>query len=326
MFTKSLEASVQPASVLHPTPEISAGMPLVIDNPRACFEVCSAWRLSGETIALVATMGALHEGHLALIRHAKIRANRVVVSIYVNPLQFSLSEDFSQYPRTFEADLAACVQAGVDAVFHPKTLSLSAHLEAITQVVPPSALTHQLCGVSRPGHFSGVATVVLQLFNCTQASVAIFGEKDAQQLAVIRRMVQDLHCPITIEGYPIIREADGLAMSSRNQYLTQPADRRAASVFFNMLRALQAKIAIYGNLSQPASDILQSLVSTWLKNDPMVRDRVTLEYFTAVDDETFLPVDHLRPGVRVLIAGRVGSIKDRSPEQPGVRLIDNVLL
>jgi pantoate--beta-alanine ligase len=326
MFTQSLEASAQPASVWHPTPEASAVMPLVIDSPSACREVCSAWRLSGETIALVATMGSLHEGHLALIRHAKTRANRVVVSIYVNPLQFSLSEDFSQYPRSFEADLAACVKAGVDAVFHPRSLSLSGQHETITHIVPPSALTHQLCGVSRPGHFSGVATVVMQLFNCTQPSVAIFGEKDAQQLAVIRRMVQDLYLPVVIEGYPIIREADGLAMSSRNQYLTHPADRRAASVFYNMLRALQAKIAIYGSLSQPASDIFKSLVATWLKNDPMVRDRVTLEYFTAVDDQTFLPVESLRPGVRVLIAGRVGYINSRSPEQPGVRLIDNVLL
>jgi len=171
-----------------------------------------------ETIALVPTMGALHRGHLALIAKAKELEDRAVVSIFVNPLQFGPNEDFNRYPRTLEADLAACAELGVDAVFIPSVEEMYPQgQEHLVQVVPPESLTGFLCGKYRPGHFTGVATVVLKLFNIIQPDVAVFGEKDAQQLTVIKRMVRDLNLPVDIVGHPTLREESGLVMSSRNK-------------------------------------------------------------------------------------------------------------
>ncbi|MEB3245061.1 MAG: pantoate--beta-alanine ligase [Vampirovibrionales bacterium] len=319
------------------TPMAPSPYPIpVFEAPENCTALSKAWQAAGQTVALVPTMGALHAGHLALIEAAKIRANRVVVSIYVNPLQFGPNEDFDRYPRTFEADLAACVAAGADAVLAPASAMPQAQARPgaapITQVQPPAYLTQGLCGASRPGHFEGVATVVLQLLNIVQPQVAIFGEKDYQQLCVIKTMAKQLCLPVEIVGHPIVREADGLAMSSRNRYLTDPADRRAALTLYNILFAIQAKLSLQRQL--PAQATFQAICRTWLQNDPLTRDRVRLEYLQAVNETTLAPVETLERGVRVMIAANVGlSGQAASAQTPSasaahasVRLIDNLKL
>ena len=178
----------------------------------------------GRRVALVPTMGCLHAGHMSLIRLAKELADLVVVSIYVNPLQFGPGEDLATYPRPFEADAGQCREAGVDLLFHPQDLYPHGEPEVSLRV---RGLSDVLCGASRPGHFDGVATVVNILFNIVCPDVAVFGEKDWQQLAIIRRMAQDLAMPVSIIGAPILREADGLAMSSRNRYLRGDERRQA---------------------------------------------------------------------------------------------------
>ncbi|MCB1226125.1 MAG: pantoate--beta-alanine ligase [Verrucomicrobiales bacterium] len=193
------------------------------------------WRAAvGGRMVLVPTMGALHEGHFTLVRRARELAGdagRVLVTIFVNPLQFGPNEDFEAYPRTLEADVAGCAEAGADAVFAPPVSEVYAKDRSVT--VQESALSGRLCGASRPGHFDGVATVVMKLFNLTQPTDAVFGQKDYQQLAIIRRVVRDLNVSVEIHGAETVREADGLAMSSRNRYLTveeraqAPALRRA---------------------------------------------------------------------------------------------------
>lgn len=183
-------------------------------------------------VALVPTMGCLHEGHATLIREARKLADIVVVSIYVNPLQFGPNEDFARYPRSFEADAAICEAEGADVIFHPENLYPEGGPKVSLTV---KGLSDVLCGASRPGHFDGVATVVSILFNAVQPDVAVFGEKDWQQLAVIRRMVSDLHMPVGIVGVPTVRDHGGLAMSSRNRYLNE-AELQTA-------RALHAALA-----------------------------------------------------------------------------------
>lgn len=182
-----------------------------------------AWReterAAGRRVALVPTMGNLHPGHIALLDTARAHADTLIASIFVNPLQFGPNEDFDRYPRTFEEDLAALRAAGCAAVFAPDEATLYPHGRDITQVHVPE-LGDILCGADRPGHFDGVTTVVSLLFHLVQPDVAVFGEKDYQQLQIIRRMVRDLHMPVTVHGHPVAREPDGLARSSRNQYLT----------------------------------------------------------------------------------------------------------
>ncbi|MDH3870717.1 MAG: pantoate--beta-alanine ligase, partial [Gammaproteobacteria bacterium] len=177
------------------------------------------WRARGNRIAFVPTMGNLHAGHLRLVRHARAVADRVVASIFVNPMQFGPGEDFASYPRTLEADSAALMEADADLLFIPDIdVVYPRGPEQMTRVEVP-ALGDILCGASRPGHFSGVTTVVAKLFNLVQPDTAVFGEKDYQQLVIIRRMVKDLNMPVSIEGVATVREPDGLAMSSRNSYL-----------------------------------------------------------------------------------------------------------
>lgn len=191
----------------------------------------AAWRRKGEDIALVPTMGNLHAAHLSLVKEAQRRARRVVVSIFVNPLQFGPDEDYARYPRTPGEDRQKLADLGVDAVFSPSVEEMYPRgLEAAAFVDVPT-LSGILCGAFRPGHFRGVATVVVKLFNLVQPEVAVFGEKDYQQLLIIQQMVLDLNFPVEIVGVPIVREADGLAMSSRNRYLSKEERAKAPSLY-----------------------------------------------------------------------------------------------
>ncbi|MEB3286832.1 MAG: pantoate--beta-alanine ligase [Vampirovibrionales bacterium] len=286
-----------------------------------------------QKIALVPTMGALHEGHLSLIRLAREHADRVVVSVFVNPLQFGPSEDFSRYPRTLEADLAACQAEGVDAVFAPDVAVIYPNgMENATLIVPSESLTDKLCGLNRPGHFTGVATVVYQLFQLLKPEIAVFGEKDAQQLAIVERMVKDLRLPVQIVPHPIVREADGLAMSSRNRYLKTPEDRQLALVLIKTLRAVDAQL----KAALPASEqflqgacFLQSAFQEVVSGLPQAEQkRFHLEYLEALTSDTLLPVllpetsgEQLNEPIRLYMAARL-TLQDGNT----LRLIDNMLL
>lgn len=273
-------------------------------------ELRQSWR--DETIAFVPTMGALHQGHYSLIEKAKDLAAKVVVSIYVNPLQFGPNEDFQRYPRTLEADLTLCEQLGVDAVFLPDAKELHPNgLEAVTRVVPPEALVNQLCGLSRPEHFTGVATIVLKLFELVQPCYAVFGEKDAQQLAVIQRMVKDLNLPVVIIPAPTVRETDGLAMSSRNKYLKTASDRQQARLLSRLIMTVQELYRQGMETTEETLDLARELVL-----DESLYPDFQLEYLAAVNSETFLPTGILEENTRILVAARVGQ----------VRLIDNARL
>lgn len=267
---------------------------------------------NNEIISFVPTMGALHQGHLSLIEKAKSIATKLVVSIYVNPLQFGPQEDFNRYPRTREQDLELCEQQGVDLVFYPFMDELHPEgFESITHVVPPANLVDQLCGLSRPGHFTGVATIVLKLFNLVQPHYAVFGQKDAQQLAVIEHMVRDLNLPITIIPAPTAREADGLAMSSRNRYLHSASDRQQARLLSRLLMTVQE---LYYQGLETADEAI-SLAKERVLDESLYPD-FQLEYLAAVNSETFMPTCILKEDTRILAAAKVGP----------VRLIDNVAL
>jgi pantoate--beta-alanine ligase len=255
--------------------------------------------------ALVPTMGALHEGHRSLIRLAREQADQVVVSIFVNPLQFGPDEDFSRYPRTFEADLEVCAEEGVRVVFAPAVADM--YLPDRQVAVSAGAMGSVVEGAFRPGHFDGVLTVVLKLFNLVQPDVAVFGQKDAQQLALIRRMVADLDLPIAIVGGPIVREADGLALSSRNRYLSA-ADRVTA---LNLSRALRA--GAVQREPERIKDAARAVLETAARFDPPL----LLDYLALVDPATFTEVTEDHRGEAILaVAAKVGT----------TRLIDNVVL
>jgi pantoate--beta-alanine ligase len=204
-------------------------------------EVVTNWRLARESIAFVPTMGNLHMGHASLMAAAHLHGRRVISSIFVNPMQFGPSEDFGNYPRTPEEDSELLVQYGVDALFHPTVEEMYPQGSADSTVVDVPGLTDILCGAYRPGHFRGVATVVVKLLCLVQPDVAIFGEKDFQQLTVIRRVVQDLNVPVTIVGAPTVRADDGLALSSRNRYLT-PTERAAAPAIYRALDGARRRL------------------------------------------------------------------------------------
>jgi pantoate--beta-alanine ligase len=267
------------------------------------------WRKAGERIGFVPTMGALHEGHLSLVgiarNHPGRRADRVVASVFVNPTQFGPNEDFSRYPRQPEKDAEMLAAAGCDLLFLPDvdTMYPPGHTVYVDLGNPSETLE----GVCRPGHFRGVATVVTLLFNLVQPDVAVFGEKDAQQLAVIRRMVRDLHIPVEIVPAPTIREPDGLAMSSRNAYLS-PAERQAAAVLHRSLRNAESAI----QAGERRGDEVRRILSETLNSEPLAR----VEYAEVVDAESFQPVETLQGRLVLPLAVRVG----------GTRLIDNLQL
>jgi pantoate--beta-alanine ligase len=262
-------------------------------------------RRDGKTVGLVPTMGALHEGHLALVRAAKTQCDLVVVSIFVNPIQFGPSEDLAKYPRDFERDRELLQQEGVDFIFAPSVDEMYP-VGAVTYVTVES-LSDKLCGRSRPGHFRGVTTVVSKLFNIIEPDRAFFGQKDAAQSTIIRRMVRDLNIPVQVVICPIVREPDGLAMSSRNAYLDSQ-QRESALTLYRSLMTVQELF----DQGESRVEVLIEAGKQAFEQEPSVR----LDYFEIVDPDTLDPVDDLSHGGLVAVAAFVGK----------ARLIDNIFL
>jgi pantoate--beta-alanine ligase len=260
-------------------------------------------RRSHGSIGFVPTMGALHAGHASLIQRARRECGTVVVSIFVNPLQFDRLEDLERYPRSLDADLALCDQHGVDLVFAPPVSEM--YPRALEMTIGVGKLADHLCGRYRPGHFQGVASVVLKLFGIVQADVAYFGEKDAQQLAVVRRLVTDFNVPVTIVAVPTVRESDGLALSSRNLRLSADERRLAPSLYKALLRAAASVEEGAANGPEIARD-----AATLIPAD----ERLRLEYLELVDPEDFQPVTRVVGEVIAAGALWVGR----------TRLIDNI--
>jgi pantoate--beta-alanine ligase len=256
-----------------------------------------------KTIGLVPTMGALHAGHARLIERARIDCDCVVVSIFVNPLQFDRKDDLDRYPRALDADLALCTSRGVDFAFAPTAAEM--YPKAPVCTVDPGRVAEHCCGRYRPRHFTGVATVVLKLLDIVQPDVAYFGEKDAQQLAVIRRLVSDFNVPVTVIGVPTVREADGLALSSRNRHLS-PAERRLAPSLYDALTDAASHVAA----GMTDAEDVKRHAATRIPTD----ERVRLEYLEVVDPDDFQPVERITEPVVIAGAMWVG----------GTRLIDNV--
>lgn len=260
----------------------------------------AAWRAAGERVVLVPTMGALHVGHLALVAEAR-RAGRAVVSIFVNPTQFGPSEDFSRYPRDVEADLARLAEAGADAAWTPEVATM--YPPGFATRIEVAGLTEGLCGAFRTGHFSGVATVVTKLLNQVRPDIALFGEKDFQQLQVIRRAAADLDLGVEIRGVPTIREADGLALSSRNRYLT-PEERAAAP----RLHAVLARVAEAARAGAETAGACEA------GTGDLERAGFRVQYLAVCDADTLAPVARVAGPARVLAAAYLGR----------TRLIDNL--
>lgn len=261
-------------------------------------------RMAGKRIGLVPTMGFLHDGHLSLVRAARQACDVVVMSIFVNPKQFGPNEDFESYPRDMERDLRLARDSGVDVVFTPAVSEV--YPDGFQSEVSVRGLTAWLCGASRPGHFDGVTTVVAKLFNMVGPDCAYFGQKDYQQATVIRRMVTDLNMPLTIVMCPIVREPDGVAMSSRNAYLSSE-ERRAARVLSRALQVAESRIAEGVRQAQPIEAALREVIAA----EPLAR----LDYAAVCDPQTLAPVEKLPETVLVALAVHIGR----------TRLIDNAL-
>ena len=277
----------------------------IVSDPRDMQAVSLAWRRLNRRIALVPTMGFFHDGHLSLMRYGREQGDRLVVSLFVNPAQFGPAEDLNRYPRDLERDEALAREAGVDVLYNPAAADM--YPEGYQTYVTVEDLSRPMCGASRPGHFRGVATVVLKLFHQVLPHLAIFGEKDYQQLAVIKRLVADLNVPVEVAGRPIVREADGLALSSRNSYLS-PEERRSALVLFQALtRARDLAASGEAEAEKILSEVTRIIGST-----PGTR----LDYAVLVDPRTLTNVDIIRGSARLAMAAWVG----------GTRLIDNMLL
>jgi pantoate--beta-alanine ligase len=277
----------------------------VAETIEALHTYLAAARQARKSVGLVPTMGALHPGHAALIDVARRENDFVVVSIFVNPTQFGPHEDFHRYPRPFEKDVAVCEAHGVDLIFHP----------SLEVVYPPgyrtyvevTALQDVLCGASRPGHFRGVATVVLKLFNLVQPDRAYFGQKDAQQVRVIQRMVTDLNLPLRVVVVPTVREADGLALSSRNQYL-DPDQRRHATALWRALTEARTRI----DAGERDADVIRRVLVERIAATP----GAVLDYAAVVDADSLEPVARLRGPTLLALAVKFGT----------TRLIDNLLV
>jgi pantoate--beta-alanine ligase len=280
-------------------------MTMVLNTIAAARQWLHAERNSGRTIGLVPTMGFLHEGHLSLIRRAKQRCDRTVVSLFVNPLQFGPGEDYDRYPREFSRDLTLLEGEQTDAVFHPDAGEMVPAPPAIS--VSAGKMGERLCGESRPGHFNGVATVVAKLFHILEPHRAFFGQKDAQQIAILRAMVRELNFPLELEVCPIVREPDGLAMSSRNVYLSAQ-ERKHATVLYRSLEKARSLIASgtrdAGLIEREMREMVEAVPGT------------KLDYARVVDTNSLEAIGEVRGEVLVAVAVRFGK----------TRLIDNMLL
>jgi pantoate--beta-alanine ligase len=267
------------------------------------------WRAEVEgTVALVPTMGALHAGHISLIKQGRERGRHLAVWIFVNPLQFGPKEDFGSYPRTFEQDLEVCSKTGVDVIFCPSVEEIYPHgKENCTTVVPTPELGDVLEGKFRPGFFTGVSTVVAKFFNIMQPHVAMFGEKDYQQLLVIRHMVHDLNLAVAIEAAPIVRAEDGLALSSRNAYLS-PEQRKVAPLLYRTLKSVEEKIRSGSMSVEQALDEGRAMITAC--------EQFGLQYLEARDSNNFAPHDSAKNELVLLVAAKLAN----------VRLIDNVIV
>jgi pantoate--beta-alanine ligase len=290
--------------------------PLLIRDPREWQRRCLEARGRGAAVALVPTMGFLHSGHESLLREARARADALaaagelgsealaLASIFVNPAQFGPSEDLARYPRDLDGDLAKCAAAGIDAVLAPEPAAM--YGAAHQTWIEVEGVSRGLCGASRPGHFRGVATIVAKLFNLTRPHVALFGEKDFQQLAVIRAMARDLDLAVDVVGMPIVREPDGLAMSSRNAYLSADDRQRA--------RALS--LALFEARDRVAAGERDVAVLVAAARHRLTAAGARVDYVEIVDAETLAPMAEARAGSRMLVAAYVGV----------TRLIDNLAL
>ncbi len=290
----------------------------VITTANELNEVIKTYRLEGKKVGLVPTMGALHNGHRSLITTARKECDIVVVSVFVNPTQFGENEDFDKYPRTFENDKAICEEAGCDIVFHPEPkemypdfikgapLKENLKVKELSYIVKvPEKYTNKLCGKSRPGHFDGVCTIVLKLFNLVKPDVAYFGQKDIQQLIIIKNMCKNLNLDIKIQGCPIIREKSGLAMSSRNSYLSQEQKAQAASIF-KVLSHIELMVA---EGIEDKSAIFEESLKLLDKN-------IEVEYLEVCDINTLDYSEKIGHNDFVAVAVKLGT----------VRLIDNVII
>jgi pantoate--beta-alanine ligase len=266
---------------------------------------CAQLRGEGRILGLVPTMGALHEGHLSLVRAAKAECDIAAVSIFVNPTQFGPNEDFSKYPRTFEQDCALLEREGVDLIFAPTVDDM--YPAGASTFVLVEGVSDRLDGASRPGHFRGVTTVVSKLFHIVCPHKAFFGQKDAAQVAVLRKMVRDLNCPLQLVVCPIVREADGLAMSSRNRYLSEK-ERQQALVLHRALGEVEKRAAAGETKSSALIEAARSVIAS----EPAVR----IDYVAIVDPDTLIDISDVRSGALVAVAAFVGT----------TRLIDNALI
>ncbi len=280
---------------------------IICKTPAEMRSACRKLRGSpvAQSLGLVPTMGALHAGHLSLVSAALAECDNVAASIFVNPTQFAPGEDYESYPRDFEADCSKLESAGVHALFAPSAADM--YPPGNTTFVDPGDIATRLDGASRPGHFRGVATIVARLFNIVQPDRAYFGQKDAAQLAVLRRIVSDLNLPVHISACPIVRESDGLAMSSRNRYLS-PDDRTRALILSRALHLAQLLM----QQGETSAESLHSEILAVFSTDPQLR----LDYAAIVDPDTLLPVADISHGALIAVAAWIGT----------TRLIDNLLL
>ena len=278
---------------------------VIVEKVKDMKELSKKYLKENKTIGFVPTMGFLHEGHLSLVRRAREENDIVVVSIFVNPTQFGLNEDYESYPRDFERDVKLLKELNVDVVFHPPVEEM--YPKDFSTYVEETKLSRYLCGKSRPGHFRGVCTIVTKLFNIVHPTRAYFGQKDAQQFRVIKRMVRDLNMDVELVECPIVREHDGLAMSSRNIYLSDD-ERVQALALYNSLKLAENLV----KSGERDAGVVKSAMKEFLSR----YDKVKIDYVEIVDEETLEPVKHIEGKVIVAIACWVGK----------ARLIDNVIV
>ena len=277
----------------------------VVGTIKEVRELVKEWKKNGETVGFVPTMGYLHEGHGSLITKARENYDKVVVSIFVNPMQFGPTEDLDSYPRDLEKDSKFCESLGADLIFHPEPEEM--YHDDFSSYVDMSVLTEELCGLSRPVHFRGVCTVVTKLFNIVQPDNAYFGQKDAQQLAIIIHMVQDLNMDINVVGCPIVREEDGLAKSSRNTYLS-PEERKAALILSKTVKLAKELI----DAGEKDADVVVAKMKENIETEPMAK----IDYVKAVNGLTMQQQKEIKAPMLIAMAVYIGK----------TRLIDNMIL